>query len=103
MFCIMKNKIHPVYLSKHKTVHENLVILLMVPNGKGWHYDPVRQLPVLFRGITTKHHGDNYCFNFLHSFRTKNKINSHKMVCRSKDICNIAMPSEDTKILELYH
>ena len=38
--------------------------------------------------------------NCLHSFRTKNKLESHKKVCENKDFCNVIMPSEDTKILE---
>ena len=38
--------------------------------------------------------------NCLHSFRTKNKLESHKKVCENKDFCNVFMPSEDTKILE---
>ena len=38
--------------------------------------------------------------NCLYSFRTKNKLESHKRVCENKDFCNIIMPSEATKILE---
>ena len=38
--------------------------------------------------------------NCLHSFRTKNKLESHKKVYDNKDFCNVIMPSEDTKILE---
>ena len=48
-----------------------------------------------------KYLGDFYCMNCLHSFATKNKLESHKKEkCKNKDFCNIAMPSEDTKILE---
>ena len=39
--------------------------------------------------------------NCLHSFRTKNKLESHKRECENKDFCNITIPSEETKILEL--
>ena len=35
----------------------------------------------------------------LHSFNTKNKLQSHKKR-KNKDFCNVIMPSEDTKILE---
>ena len=38
--------------------------------------------------------------NCLHSFRTKNKLQSHNKACENKDFCNTVMPSEDTKILE---
>ena len=32
----------------------------------------------------------------LHSFSTKNKVQSHKKVCENKDFCNM-IPSEDTE------
>ena len=73
----------------------------MIPNGeKLWHYLAVKKLPALLTGITSKNNGDFYCLTFLHSFRTKNKLESHKRVCENKDFCNVIMHSEDTKILE---
>ena len=54
----------------------------------------------LLRGITSKHHGDFYCLNCLHSFQTKIKLESHKEVCENKDFYNVVMPSEDTEISE---
>ena len=54
------------------------------------------KLSALLRGITSKHYGDFCCLNFLHSFRTKNKSESHKTVYETKDFCNVIMPSEDT-------
>ena len=59
-----------------------------------------KNLSALLRGITSKHHGDFYYLNFLHSFATENKCESHKKVCENNDICNIIKPSEDTKISE---
>ena len=44
---------------------------------------------------------DFYCLNCFHSFATKNKLKSHKRVCENEDVCNIIMPSGNTKILEL--
>ena len=38
--------------------------------------------------------------NCIHPCRTKNKLESHKKVCKNKNFCDIIMPSEDTKILE---
>ena len=38
--------------------------------------------------------------NYLHSFRTENKLKSHKKVCKNKDFCGIVMPSEKDKVLE---
>ena len=31
-------KIYPTYVSKHNLKSEKQIILLMIPNGKGWHY-----------------------------------------------------------------
>ena len=45
----------------------------------------------LLREITSKNIGGFYCLNCLHSYRTKNKLESHK-----KDFCVVIMPSEDT-------
>ena len=47
--------------------------------------------------ITSKHDADFYYLNYLHSFRTKNKLESHKKVCEDKDFCTFEIPSEDTK------
>ena len=71
----------------------------MIPNGEGWHYLAVNKLPALLRGITSKHHGDFYCLNCLHSFVTENKRESHEKLCENKGFCNVAMHSGETKIL----
>ena len=39
--------------------------------------------------------------NFLHSFRTENKLESQEKVCKKKDFCGIVLPSEKDRILEL--
>ena len=73
----------------------------MIPNqGKeGWHYLAVTELSTL-RGITSKDHSDFYCLNCLCSFRTENRLKSLEKVCKNKDFCGIAMPSEKDNILE---
>ena len=52
----------------------------MIPNGEGWNYIEIKTLSALSRGTTSKHDGGFYCLNCLHSFRTKNKLESHKKV-----------------------
>ena len=37
----------------------------------------------------------------LSFFCNRTKLQSHKRVCENKGFCNIIMPSEDTKMLEL--
>ena len=46
-------------------------------DGQRGHYLIVNKLSALLRGITSKHHGDFYCVNRLHSFETK-KILLHQ-------------------------
>ena len=65
-----------------------------------WHYLAVKKLSTLLREITSKHDGDFYSLNYLHSFRTKNKLTSHERVCKNKDFCGIIMSSEKDYILE---
>ena len=60
-----------------------------------------KKLSVLSRRIPSKHHGNFYCLNCLHSLATGNKRESQENVFeKKKDFCNTVMPSEDTKILE---
>ena len=60
-------KIRLAYKSKHNFKRENQVILLMITDGKKWHYLAVKSLPALLRGITSNHEGDFYCLNCFHS------------------------------------
>ena len=74
----------------------------MIPNveKESWHYLAVKNLSALLRGITSKHNGYFYCLNYLHSFRTENKLKSHEKVCKNKDFCGILMPSQKENILQ---
>ena len=51
----------------------------------------------LLRRITSKHHRNFYCLICLHSFATKNKLESDKNLFKNKDFCNVIMPSEKLK------
>ena len=52
------------------------------------------------RRITSTQNDDFYCLNCLHSFRRKNKLESHKKVCENKDFCGAVMSLKDAKILK---
>ena len=72
----------------------------MIPNEQKeglWHYLAVKKLFTLLRGITSKHHGDFYCLNCLHSFSTENKCKSYGKVCKNKDVCGIVMQQKRIK------
>ena len=77
-------EICPAYISKYNFNREKQVTILMIPNGKGWHYLAVKKLSALLRRITSKYSGKCYCLNCLHSFRTKNKSECHKKYLKIK-------------------
>ena len=74
--------------------------MLIIPNGGGWHYLPVKTLSALLRGITSKNNGGFCCLYCFHSLRAKSRLELHKKVSENKDFCNAILSSEDTKILE---
>ena len=96
-----KGKIYPAYVWKHNRNTEKQVILLMIPYGEELHYlaAKISALSALLSRIRCKHQDNFHCLNWLHSFATENKCESHKKVCENKCVCNVVMPSEDTKIL----
>ena len=93
-------KIEIAYKSKYNFIRDNQIILLMISNGKNWHYLAVRSLSRLLRGISSNHDGDYYCLNCFHSYRTENKLNVHKKICENHDYCNIEMPSPNNNIIK---
>ena len=89
MFCLLrKKKIYPAYISKYNWNLEKQVIFLMIPNREGWHYFAVKKLSALLRGTISKNNVDFYCFNCLHSFRTKNKLEWRKKLCEKNGVKN---------------
>ena len=91
------------YKSKYSHKRKNQVILLMITDGKKWHYLAVRSLSALLRRITSSNNGDFYRLNCFHSYCTHNKLRKHERVCNSHDYCHVDMPKEDEKILKYNH
>ena len=75
----------------------------MIPSEqkKGWHYLAVKNLSALLGGITSKNNDYFYCLNCLHSFRTEDKLESQKKICKNKDFCGIVMLSKSGNILKI--
>ena len=97
-------KIGHEYKSKYNSNRENQqVILLIITDGKKWHYLALRSLPELVKGITSKHDGDFYRLNYFRACTTKNKLERHIEVCENHDYFCVEMPNEDNKILEYNH
>ena len=99
MFCILKknNYILPIFQNIIQSVENKLYF--KIPEVEGGHYLAVKKLCALLKRITSKHDGGFYCFNCLHFFRTKNKLEKHKKVCEN-NFCKVKMPSENTNILQ---
>ena len=55
-------------------------------NGKGWPYPVVKKISELLRGRMSKHVGDFYWLNCLHSFTTEN-LNFIKEYVKIKIFC----------------
>ena len=71
-------KVEIAYKSKYNLIRDNQIILLMISNGKNWHYVAVKNLSRLLRSISSNHNSDYYCLNCFQSYRTDNKLNAHK-------------------------
>ena len=72
----------------------------MIGNGKKWHYLAVKNLPGLFRGISSNHVGDHYCLGCFHLYSTPNKLKKHERLCNNHKFSEIEMPNEKDKILK---
>ena len=58
-----RKKVEIAYKSKHNLVRDNQIILLMITDGKKWHYIVVKRLSKLLRGVSSNHNSDYYCLN----------------------------------------
>ena len=45
-------------------------------------------------------HGDFYCLNCLHSFRTDNILKRYERICENNNYCEVVMPTNSNKILK---
>ena len=93
-------KIRHAYKSKYYLTCESQVILLMITDGKKWHYLAVKSLSALFRGIAGDNNEHFYCLNCFQSYTTENKLKKHKKVCENHDYYYAEMPEKDNKILK---
>ena len=70
--------IRVAYRSEHNNKRKKQVILLMITNGKKWHYFAITNLSALLQGNPSHHEGDFYCLNCFNSYTTKNKLKNMK-------------------------
>ena len=72
----------------------------MISNGEKWHYTAATRLSGLLRRVTSNHNDDFYCLNCFHSYKTKNKLEAHKNICKNHDYCHVEIPTKDNNIIK---
>ena len=87
-----EKEICPDNISEINPNCEKPIILLMILNEEkeGCHYLVLQQKKssAWLHGINAKRKGDCYYLNCLYSFRTENKLKSHKKVCQKRFLWN---------------
>ena len=93
-------EIIPSYISKHNKTRNIQANLLMITfNENNWHYLAIKSIPGLLRFITSTNHGDFYCLNCLHSYRTLNVLKNNEKLCENHDYSNMKINNEDNKYI----
>ena len=92
--------IRVAYRSEYNHKRKKQVILLMITDGKKWHYLAVTNLSALLQGNSSNHEGDFYCLNCFNSYTTKNKLKGHEEICNNHDSSRIEMPQWVEEILK---
>ena len=92
--------IRVAYRSEYNHKRKKQVILLMITDGKKWHYLAVTNLSALLQGNSSNHEGDFYCLNCFNSYTTKNKLKEHEEICNNHDSCHIEMSKWVEKLLK---
>ena len=84
--------IRVAYRSEYNNKRKKQVILLMITDGKKWHYLAVTNLSALLAKKSSNHDEDFYCLNCFNSYTTKNKLKEHEEICNNHDssICNLS-------------
>ena len=106
-----EKNIYPEYISKRNFNTKNQIILLKITDVDKWHFlalpsisyeDGVKRstksLSKLMEGISSKSHGDFYCYGCLHSFCTLSNLKNHVELCKYKNFGKIELPKEDKNI-----
>ena len=81
-----------MYKSKNNNKRKKQVILLMIGDGKKYHYLAVTDLSALLQKISLNHKKDFYCLNCFNSYTSKNKLKEHEEICNNHNSCHIEMP-----------
>ena len=92
--------IRVAYRSEYNHNRKKKVILLMIADGKKWHYLAITNLSALLAKKSSNHDEDFYCLNCFNSYTTKNNLKEHEEICHNHNSCRIEMPKWVEKILK---
>ena len=92
--------IRVAYRSEYNNKRKKQVILLMITDGKKWHYLAITNLSALLQGKSSNHKEDFYCLNCFNIYTTNNKLKEHEEICNNHDSCHIEMSKCFEKILK---
>ena len=96
-----EKKINLMRKSEHNSKRKKIVDLLMITDEKNnWHYAAIKNMKRLIRGVVSIHHGDFFCRNCMHLFRTSSKLKNHERLCLNHNYYETIMPKKDKNILK---
>ena len=97
MLHMLKMNIYPTCILKYNSNHGKKNLFFLNDSRQRRRALPFCQkLSALLRGIMSKHDADFYCFDSLHLFTTKYKLESHKKQCKNLNFRCIGVNSKDT-------
>ena len=70
---------------------------MITDNENNWHYVAIKNMSRLIGGVTSDNHGDFFCRNCMHSYRTKNALKKHERLCNNHNHCETIMPKPGKK------
>ena len=79
--------IRVAYRSEYNHKRKKQVILLMITDGRKWHYLAVTNLSAFLAKKSSNHDEDFICLNCFNSYTTKNKLKEHEEICNNRASC----------------
>ena len=55
---------------------------------------PTKSFSRVMEGISSKNHGDFYCYGCFHSFRTQSALLKHTELCKNNKFCQVKLPKQ---------
>ena len=96
-----EKEINIIRRSEFNNKRKHIVDLLIITdNENNWHYVAIKNMSRLIGGVTSDNHGDFFCRNCMHSYRTKNALKKHERLCNNHNHCETIMPKPGKNILK---